>query len=113
MTSAIAIPNQEPAPGKNSAPRPKRPDSENNNFEPSSGGTGIKLNKANQIFTKTIKAKKLPIAKLPIARVGKNLIINPRIKAIRKFEPGPAKLTSIKPFRWSRKLFGLIGTGLA
>ncbi len=44
---------------------------------------------------------------------GKNRHIKPKIKASIKLDKGPAKATLSWPHRWSLKLAGLIGTGLA
>jgi len=43
----------------------------------------------------------------------KNLIISPKIMAIKKLVPGPATDTFKVPHFWSWKLKGLMGTGFA
>lgn len=42
---------------------------------------------------------------------GKNLIAKLKITAIKKLDKGPAMETLSVPHFWSRKLYGLIGTG--
>lgn len=81
---------------------------------PSSGGMGIKLNRARIIFILTIKEniKKRPGLKEK-KLFGKNLISNPKNKAKTKLEMGPAMATLKEPHFWSLKLWGLTGTGFA
>jgi len=64
----------------------------NNSFEPSNGGTGIRLNKAKKILIYAMS----PNGKDKNGKI-ENLINNPRIKAIKRLDPGPAKETQIMP----------------
>jgi len=81
-------------------------------LEPSKGGKGSKLNKASQILIITINDKNGAIV-FRYGKVPKNLTINPSVKAITKFDPGPATPTKAVSLSGFFKLAGLNGTGLA
>ena len=61
--------------------------------EPSSGGTGIRLNIPRTKLYKTIIAK----ADSMVSDNGKNLMARPKIMATKKFAAGPARETFASP----------------
>ena len=64
--------------------------------EPSSGGIGNKLNTAKRILRNTILTKTEASSGL-IMVVGTNRNAKPKVNAIARLAPGPAKLTKIGP----------------
>ncbi len=73
---------------------------ENNIFEPSRGGIGIRLKIAKRIFTKTIKLTGVKSA----VETKPERIAKPKIKASNKFDAGPANATFASPHLWSVRL---------
>ena len=63
---------------------------------PSKGGTGSKLKIAKTRFIKTMKEKSSGKSEAS-KKVGRNLKIKPKIKAIKMFEAGPANPTLAGP----------------
>ncbi len=83
-------------------------------LEPSRGGTGIRLKspKVTLMATrKIINSRKLSVQEAS-TESGKNLNRREITIAIKKFDPGPAKLTQDSPCL-PFKLYGFTGTGLA
>lgn len=73
--------------------------------EPSSGGTGIKLNTASHILIDTIYESAIAIAGFAKnTDIGVNLIIKPKTIATDRFEMGPAEETFNSPYFLSLKL---------
>ena len=86
----------------------------NNTLDPSSGGTGTKLKTIKKTFNNA-KFNKNIINKLVFgSKVGtKTRKVISAIKAIIKFDNGPAMATIAGPYFGYFKLYGLNGTGLA
>jgi len=78
-------------------------------WEPSKGGMGTKLKTPKRKLYMEIKLKNIK----NVSVKGRNLIKRPKIIPIKKLVAGPAKETFNSPHFWSRKLYGLTGTGLA
>src|SRR3989344_5402111 len=86
------------------------------NFEPSSGGTGMRLKIASTTLIITIitatdinaggKAS-------PSTTLGASRTIKLKMKATTRLVAGPAKATHTGPHLPPRRLYGLYGTGLA
>ncbi len=83
--------------------------------EPSSGGTGIRLNTANETFilVTPIKNSTIYIAICETANKDMILTIKSDKNATIRLEPGPAKATIAIPLLEFLKLYGLICTGFA
>lgn len=96
---------------QNSKSRQEIGRTENKIFEPSSGGTGIRLKIAKRRFIKTIITKNGPIAGRK--EKFKNLITRPKIIAKKMLAAGPDNATKAGPHFLFFKLSGLKGTGLA
>ena len=82
-------------------------------FEPSSGGTGMRLNIARRILIKTTKLAISINAPDKTSKEVPKRIINPKINAIKMLTAGPAPATNASPHFWFERLYGLYGTGLA
>lgn len=82
-------------------------------LEPSRGGTGTKLKTARTILIRTtsLMTIKKELGRSVIS--SETRIITANIKAIHRFEKGPAKATIASPHLLFFKLYGLYGTGLA
>lgn len=75
---------------------------EKSSLEPSRGGIGVRLKRARIMFINTIT---LVISrKLGFISPAKRRIIMPKMKAITRFEAGPAKATRASPQRLFFKL---------
>lgn len=84
---------------------------EKRSFEPSSGGIGIRLNTASVRLMMTMyEAISINGVITPCCT---NLIIHPKMRAMTRFESGPAAAIRNSPERLFLRLYGLYGTGLA
>ena len=108
IKSKTKIPNRERKTLKASNERGKKV---NKMWEPSSGGIGKRLNTANRIFKKTMYEKTKIRAGFNSAN-GRKRNANPKVKAMARLEPGPAKLTKAEPY-FPLRFMGLTGTGFA
>ena len=82
--------------------------------EPSSGGIGIKLKIASQIFIATIYVMQFNILDYcEIIESGINLKINPKTIAMQNLMQVLQLKLLISPYFLSVKLYGFIGTGFA
>lgn len=82
-------------------------------FDPSSGGIGIRLNKAKTIFSRTIEESKEMKVSLNIPVIKETRITTPKNRAIKILANIPAEATHTVPHFLSLKLAGLYGTGFA
>ena len=80
-------------------------------FDPSRGGTGTRLNTARAIFitTRYVEITRKDRGNAPLA----NRIIRPKIRAMRRFEPGPAIEIKNSPTLRFFILYGFHSTGFA